>query len=273
MEFFRISFPCTLFVFQSYRRILLMPASLRESCSVLLPCAHPWFFGNALYISALFIMHFITCVCAVINTSFHLSLAWASAVRILLCCDQKASFPEFTSEISSAQHCLCHQHHSLNIFRISFPWCPMFPVWHTVMEKGKCSAKILTVYIPPFPNLVVLYAIDALIYLFCDNVLTLICLQIRYISISMIPNTEMGCGSRSLFFTDWNLRFLSPPKGYDVWWATEIWHLGPQCIQPIPSDSQAVLHLQSLSIFYVNFRWSCYYLISTTLKLYMYVPT
>ena len=93
------------FVFQSYSRILLMPA-------VLLPCAYPWLFGNALYINALYIMHFITCICSVINISFHLSPAWASAVWILLCCDLKTSFPVLTSEISSAQHRLCHQHHS-----------------------------------------------------------------------------------------------------------------------------------------------------------------
>lgn len=138
------------FVFQSYSRILLMPASLREPCSVLLPCAPPWLFGNALHINALYIMHFITYICTVMNISFHLSPAWASAVWILLCCDQKESFPVLTSEISSAQHRLFHQHHSLNIFRIAFPWWPMYPLWHTIMEKGKCSAKILMVYIACF---------------------------------------------------------------------------------------------------------------------------
>jgi len=76
------------------------------------------------------------------------------------------------------------------------------------MEKGKCSAKIWMVY--------ALYAIDTLTYQFCDNVLTLIRLQIRYTFISTIPNTETGCGSRSFFFTDWNLKFLSPQRGRNL---------------------------------------------------------
>lgn len=124
-----------------------------------------------------------------------------------------------------------------------------------------------------FSNVVVLYAIATLKYLFCGNVLTPICLQIRHIFISMIPNTEMGCGIHSLFFADWNLRFLSPQKGHNAWWATEIQQLGPQSIQPIPSDSQAVLHLQSLYILYLKFRWSCYYLISIIFNFYIYIHT
>lgn len=132
-------------VFESYRRILLMPAWTRDPCLVQLPCTQPWLFENALYINALYTMHFKTYLCAVINISFKLGLG-------LSCVNSSLLWPEsmLTSEILSEQHCLFHHHHSVNIFRILFPWWPMFPAWYTIMEKGKRSDKILMVYITRF---------------------------------------------------------------------------------------------------------------------------
>lgn len=121
------------------------------------------------------------------------------------------------------------------------------------------------------PNLVVHYVTDTLTCLFCDNVFTLLCLQIRYILISAVPNTEMGCDSCSLFFTDWNLRFLSPAKGYNDRWLTEMLGLGPRYIQPFCSDSQAVFHLRSLYVLYLKFRWSFHYLMTIILNFHIFL--
>lgn len=88
------------FVFQSYRRIFLMPALLRYPCSVQLPCTHPWLFGNALYINALYAMHFKTYLSAAINISFRLVLG-------LSCVNFSTLWPE---SIFSCLPLRFHQH-------------------------------------------------------------------------------------------------------------------------------------------------------------------
>lgn len=70
-------------------------------------------------------------------------------------------------------------------------------------------------------------------------------------------------------FTDWKMTFLYPQRGamvdakekYDIWYT-----------QPIPSDSQAVLHFQSLPIIYLlfNIHHTDFIYIDTYLKMLFY---